>query len=134
VPELGDGTPDHKPREKCRQDRERKQWKKWRIAIGMRISWENEKGYDYWVRPDWRDLAALYRKLNQKNGRSKKLFSTQWDDDFLISAKKNHMTIINRLNGDLIDLRSQLQTKLLPFTHRSAVNDRVMCLWIERDG
>ena len=63
-----------------------------------------------------------------------KLFSTQWDDDFLILAKKNHMTVVDRFDGDLIDLGSQLQAKLLPFAHRAAVNDRVMCFWIERDG
>ena len=76
----------------------------------------------------------LYRKLNQKNGPSKKLFSTQWDDDFLILAKKNHMTVVDRFDGDLINLGSQLQAKLLAFAHRAAVNDRVMCFWIERDG
>jgi len=44
------------------------------------------------------------------------------------------MTVVDRFDGDLIDLGSQLQAKLLPFAHRAAVNDRVMCFWIERDG
>ena len=70
----------------------------------------------------------------EKAGAFEKLFSTQCDDDFLILAKKNHMTVVDRFDGDLIDLGSQLQAKLLPFAHRAAVNDRVMCLWIERDG
>ena len=44
------------------------------------------------------------------------------------------MTIVDRLDGDLIDLGSQLQAKLLAFAHRAAVNDRVMRFWIEGDG
>ena len=49
-------------------------------------------------------------------------------------SKQDDMAIIDRLDSDLIDLSPELQAKLLAFAHRSAVNDRVMCLWIERDG
>ena len=49
-------------------------------------------------------------------------------------SKKDDMAITDRLDRDLIDLTPELQTKLLAFAHRSAVNNRVMCLWIERDG
>ena len=82
---------------------------------------------------DGRDLAVLCRKLNRKKRFSKKLFPTQRDDDLLILPKKDHVTVIDRLDGDLMNLSSQLQTKLLAFAHRAAVNDRVMCFWIERD-
>ena len=88
----------------------------------MRLSWTR------------RDLVVLDRKLNRKNRPSKKLFSTQWDDYFLIVPKKDDVTVTDRFDGYLINLSPQLQAKLLAFAHRSAVDDRVMCLWIERDG
>ena len=61
------------------------------------------------------------------------LFPAQRDNDFLIVAKKDDVAVVNRFDGDLIDLSPQLQAKLLAFAHRSPVNDRVMRFWIERD-
>ena len=43
------------------------------------------------------------------------------------------MAVVDRFDRDLMDLTAQLQSKLLAFAHRSAVNDRVVCFWIERD-
>ena len=80
------------------------------------------------------DLVSLGGKLNRKNRPSRKLFSTQWDDYFLIVPKKDDVTVSDRFDGNLINLSPQLQAKLLAFAHRAAVNDRVMCFWIERDG
>ena len=76
----------------------------------------------------------LGRKLNPKKAAPwKELFPAQRDNDFLIVAKKDDVAVVNRFDGDLIDLIAQLQAKLLAFAHRSPVNDRVMRFWIERD-
>ena len=85
------------------------------------------------IRTDGPDIVRLGRKLNQKIAPWKELFPAQRDDDFLIVAKKDDVAVVNRFDGDLIDLIAQLQAKLLAFAHRSPVNDRVMRFWIERD-
>jgi len=78
--------------------------------------------------------VRLGRKLNRKKPAPwKKLLPAQRDNDFLIVAKKDDLAVVNRFDGDLIDLSPQLQAKLLAFAHRSPVNDRIMRFWIERD-
>ena len=85
------------------------------------------------MRSTRRDLVALQPKLNRKNRPFGELLPAQRNNDFLIVAKKYDVAVVNRFDGDLVDLSPQLQAKLLAFAHRSPVNDRVMRFWIERD-
>lgn len=78
-------------------------------------------------------LSRFNRNSNRKNRPFGELLPAQRNNDFLIVAKKDDVAVVNRFDGDLVDLSPQLQAKLLAFAHRSPVNDRVMRLWIERD-
>src|SRR2546430_7843892 len=86
------------------------------------------------IRSTRRDRVALQPETQpKKTAPWKKLFPAQRDNDFLIVAKKNDVAVVNRFDGDLIDLSPKLQAKLLAFAHRSPVNDRIIRFWIERD-
>src|ERR1700704_6511368 len=55
--------------------------------------------------------------------RSRRLFSTQRNDDLLIAAGECDFAVLNCFDGDLVGLSAGLQSELLPFTHDLAVDD-----------
>ena len=69
----------------------------------------------------------------QKTGR-KGLFPTQCDDDFLLSANKDHVAVFDRLDRDLMNSAADLQSELLAFTHYSAIDDGVTAFRIENNA
>ena len=87
----------------------------------------------YEIKIDKARACRARPKTQPEKSLFEKLLPTQRDYNFLIVAKKDDVAVVNRFDGDLIDLSPQLQAKLLAFAHRSPVNDRVMRLWIERD-
>lgn len=64
----------------------------------------------------------------------RQLFATQRDDDFLVLATEDHAAVFDSLDRNMINLGADLETELLPFRHRFAVDDRKMGGAIESDA
>ena|SRR5437870_10654579 len=62
------------------------------------------------------------------------LFAAKGDHDLFVAASENYPAIFDSLDHDLIDLRADLEAKLLAFGHRFAVDDRETSSAVERDG
>ena len=63
-----------------------------------------------------------------------RLFSAERHYDLFVVTSKDYPAILDSLDGDLINLSANLQTKLLAFLHRFAIDDRVMRGAVEGDG
>src|SRR5260370_25378515 len=63
-----------------------------------------------------------------------RLLAAKRDDDLFVAAAKNYPAIFDSFDHDLVNLRSDLETKLLAFLHRFAVDDRETRAAVERDG
>src|SRR5437660_1293146 len=62
------------------------------------------------------------------------LFPAKWNDNLFVAASENNAAIFDSLDRDLIDLSANLETKLLAFAHRFAVDNRKASGAIERNG
>src|SRR3954453_2610637 len=61
------------------------------------------------------------------------LAAPQRHRDFLIATRENYLAILDRLDGDLIGLVSDLQSEDLSFVHHLAVDDRIAAGRIDGD-
>lgn len=64
----------------------------------------------------------------------RQLFATQRNDDLLALAPEDHATVFDSLDRDMINAGTDLETKLLAFRHRFAVDDGKTSGAIERDA
>src|SRR5438105_14207987 len=62
------------------------------------------------------------------------LLAAKGDHDLFVAASENYPAIFDSLDHDLIDLRADLEAKLLAFGHRFAVDDREPSSAVEREG
>src|ERR1700736_1242432 len=67
-------------------------------------------------------------------GEDAPLFAAKRHHDLFIVASQDHSAILNSLDRDLIDLSAYLETKLLAFLHRFAIDDGNPRPAIDRDG
>src|SRR4029453_4303485 len=64
----------------------------------------------------------------------RQLFATQRNDDLLALAPEDHATVFDSLDRDMINAGTDLETKLLAFRHRFAVDDGKTSGAIERNA
>jgi len=61
------------------------------------------------------------------------LFPAKWNDNLFVAASENYPAIFNSFDRDLVNLGTDLETKLLAFAHRFAIDNRKAGSAIERD-